>query len=126
MTSVMAAAENSSLATRPSLLNRLKAGDDTQGWQEFYRLYGPLIRNFARKAGLTEDEAEEVVQETAVSVARNLPDYTYDPKVCAFKTWLLNLTRWRVTDQIRKRQKAGVLASASESAGNSSDTLKRE
>ena len=100
----MAAAENSSLVTRPSLLNRLKAGDDTQGWQDFYRLYGPLIRNFARKAGLTEDETEEVVQETAVSVARNLPGYTYDPKVCAFKTWLLNLTQWRVTDQLRKRR----------------------
>ena len=48
----MAAAENSSLATRPSLLKRLKVGDDMQGWQDFYRLYGPLIRNFASKAGL--------------------------------------------------------------------------
>ena len=109
MTSVNASADNSSLASRLSLLSRLKAGDDTQGWQDFYRLYGPLIRNFARKAGLTEDEAEEVVQETAVSVARNLPGYTYDPKVCAFKTWLLNLTQWRVTDQIRKRRKVGGL-----------------
>ena len=110
MIRVMAAEENSSLATRPSLLNRLKAGDDTQGWQDFYRLYGPLIRNFARKAGLTEDEAEEVVQETAVSVARNLPGYTYDPKVCAFKTWLLNLTQWRVTDQLRKRRSSERIA----------------
>src|SRR5262245_29064286 len=73
--SIMAAGENSSLATRPSLLNRLKGSDDVPGWQDFYRLYGPLIRNFARKAGLTEDEAEEVVQEAAVSVARNLPGY---------------------------------------------------
>jgi len=106
----MAAEENSSLATRPSLLNRLRIGDDTQGWQDFYRLYGPLIRNFARKAGLTEDEAEEVVQETAVSVARNLPGYTYDPKICAFKTWLLNLTQWRVTDQLRKRRSSERIA----------------
>ena len=126
MTSVMTAAENSSLQTRPSLLNRLKGGDDTQGWQDFYRLYGPLIRNFARKAGLTEDEAEEVVRETAVSVARNLPGYTYDPKVCAFKTWLLNLARWRITDQIRKRRKVGVHASAWAGVQDSADTLKRE
>jgi RNA polymerase sigma-70 factor (ECF subfamily) len=117
MNNVMASAENSSLATRPSLLKRLQSGDDSRGWQDFYGLYGPLIRNFARKAGLTEDEAEEVVQETAVSVARHLPGFTYDPKVCAFKTWLLNLAKWRVSDQLRKRRKGPVQFVAEEAAG---------
>jgi RNA polymerase sigma-70 factor (ECF subfamily) len=73
-----------------------------------------LIRFFAEKAGLTADEAEEVVQETAIGVARRLPDYTYDPKVCRFKTWLLNLVRWRIQDQIRKRKvgQASILSGA--------------
>src|SRR5262252_1604919 len=93
-----------SLETRPSLLNRLKAGDDVASWQEFYRTYGGLIRFFAEKAGLTADEAEEVVQETAIGVARRLPEFVYDPKVCRFKTWLLNLTRWRIQDQLRRRK----------------------
>jgi RNA polymerase sigma factor (sigma-70 family) len=92
------------LQTRSSLLQRLKTGDDPQSWQEFYGTYGGLIRFFAEKAGLTADEAEEVVQETAIGVARRLPEFTYDPKVCRFKTWLLNLTRWRIQDQIRKRR----------------------
>ena len=92
------------LQTRSSLLNRLKAGDDSQSWQQFYRTYGGLIRFFAQKAGLTADEAEEVVQETAIGVARRLPEFTYDPKVCRFKTWLLNLARWRIKDQLRKRR----------------------
>lgn len=94
----------SSLETRPSLLNRLKAGDDSASWQEFYTTYGGLIRFLAEKGGLTSDEAEEVVQETAIGVARGLPDFVYDPKVCRFKTWLLNLTRWRIQDQLRRRQ----------------------
>jgi RNA polymerase sigma-70 factor (ECF subfamily) len=92
------------LQTRSSLLNRLKSGDDPQSWQEFYDTYGGLIRFFAGKAGLTVDEAEEVVQETAIGVARRLPEFTYDPKICRFKTWLLNLTRWRIQDQLRKRR----------------------
>jgi RNA polymerase sigma-70 factor (ECF subfamily) len=46
------------------------------------------------------------VQETAIGVARRLPQFVYDPKVCRFKTWLLNLTRWRIQDQLRKRQEA--------------------
>ena len=92
-----------SLETRPSLLDRLKTGDDVQSWQEFYRIYGGLIRFFAQKAGLTADEAEEVVQETAIGVSRGLPEFVYNPSVCRFKTWLLNLTRWRIQNQLRKR-----------------------
>jgi RNA polymerase sigma-70 factor (ECF subfamily) len=119
MSSTMTSGHGTSLETRPSLLNRLKSGDDPQSWQEFYRTYGGLIRFFAAKAGLTEDEAEEVVQETAIGVARRLPEFTYDPKVCRFKTWLLNLTRWRIQDQLRKRQKAGRPSQASDPANMS-------
>lgn len=103
-----------SLQTRPSLLNRLKTGNDPASWQEFYRTYGGVIRFFAEKAGLTSDEAEEVVQETAIGVARRLPEFVYDPKVCRFKSWLLNLTRWRIQDQLRRRKTSGRLNVAPE------------
>ncbi len=96
-----------SLQTRPSLLHRLRSGDDPQSWMDFYRTYGGLIRSFAERAGLTTDEAEEVVQETAIGVARRLPEFVYDPKVCRFKTWLLNLTRWRIQDRLRRRKALG-------------------
>ena len=101
----MASEEPSSIQTRPSLLNRLKAGDDTESWQEFYRIYGKLVRDFAIQAGLTDTEADEVVQETAIGMARHLPEYRYDPKVCRFKTWLLNQASWRIKDQLKKRGK---------------------
>jgi RNA polymerase sigma factor (sigma-70 family) len=102
----MASGEPSSIQTRPSLLNRLKSGDDAESWHEFYRVYGKLVRDFAFQAGLTDTEADEVVQETAIATARNLPEFRYDPKVCRFKTWLLNQTSWRIKDQIKKRQRA--------------------
>lgn len=103
MATTMTLDGGSPLETRSSLLKRLQTGDDPDGWREFYRVYGGLIRSFASKAGLTNEEAEEVVQETAIGVARRLPDFVYDPKRCRFKTWLLNLTRWRISNQIRKR-----------------------
>lgn len=116
----------SSHETRPSLLARLRSSDDAQSWQEFYKIYGGLIRFFAEKAGLTADEAEEVVQETAIGVARRLPEFTYDPKVCRFKSWLLNLARWRIQDQIRKRRPVGVQALACPPEQSLPVTLKRE
>jgi len=38
-----------------------------------------------------------------ISVAKHMPNFTYDQSAGSFKGWLLNLTRWRITDQIRKR-----------------------
>jgi len=93
-----------SFATRASLLERLKDLEDQGSWQEFYSTYRKLIFSFALKHGLTPTEAEEVVQGTVITVARNLPEFRYDPKRCSFKTWLFNLTMWRIQDQLRKRR----------------------
>ena len=93
-----------SLATHASLLERLKDLEDQDSWQQFYTTYRKLIFSFVLKHGLSGTEAEEVVQETVITVARNLPEFRYDPTRCSFKTWLFNLTLWRIRDQIRKRQ----------------------
>ena len=92
-----------SLATRASLLERLKDLEDQDSWQEFYATYRKLIFSFAIRHGLTGTEAEEVVQETVITVARNLPEFKYDPNRCSFKSWLFKLTLWRIQDQVRKR-----------------------
>lgn len=91
------------IPTRATLLQRLKDWQDQASWQEFFDLYQNLIRGVALKSGLSQAEAEDVVQETMMAVAKNIPGFKYDPAVCSFKTWLLNMTRWRITDQIRKR-----------------------
>ena len=93
-----------SLATHASLLERLKDLEDQDSWQQFYTTYRKLIFSFALKHGLSGTEAEEVVQETVITVARNLPEFRYDPTRCSFKTWLFNVTLWRIRDQIRKRR----------------------
>ena len=104
MIAIMAEPQDDSYPTRSSLLRRVKDTEDQPSWREFNDIYGKLILGFAIKAGLTEDEAQEVVQETMIAAAKNLPSFRYDPKVCSFKTWLLNLSNWRVQDQLRKRQ----------------------
>jgi RNA polymerase sigma-70 factor (ECF subfamily) len=104
MIAFMTLPKDDSYPTRSSLLHRVKDTTDQQSWQEFNDIYGKLILGFAIKAGLTEDEAREVVQETLISAAKNLPEFRYDRRMCSFKTWLLNLSHWRIKDQIRKRQ----------------------
>src|SRR5439155_24536274 len=64
------------------------------------------------KAGLTEVEAQEVVQETVISVCRNIGNFRATPEAGSFKGWLLQLTRWRITDQLRKRRAFDASGSA--------------
>jgi RNA polymerase sigma factor (sigma-70 family) len=89
--------------TRRSLIGRLRNLDDRESWQAFFDAYWKLIYSVARKAGCTESEAEEVVQETIMAVAKYIQDFQYDPEVCSFKNWLLHKTRWKIIDQVRKR-----------------------
>jgi len=89
--------------TRVTLINRLKDWGDQSSWQEFFDIYWKLIYGVARKAGLNEVEAQDVVQETLFSVARHIPQFKYNPAIGSFKAWLLNMTRWRIVDQLRKR-----------------------
>src|SRR2546421_11495969 len=100
-------AEDSFLPTRHSLVERLKDLDDQASWQQFFDTYWRLIRSVALKAGLTEAEAQDAVQETVIGVARAMPEFCYDPARCSFKGWLLLLTRQRIVHQFRKRGKVG-------------------
>ena len=72
--------KDDSYPTRPSLLVRLKNTEDQQSWQEFNDLYGKLIFGFAIKAGLTETEAQEVVQETLIAAAKTCRSFATTPR----------------------------------------------
>ena len=64
---------------RRSLVSRLKNWEDNASWQEFFDTYWKLIYSVAIKAGLSDEEAEDVVQETVVSVAKKMDSFKYDP-----------------------------------------------
>src|SRR5215471_6987706 len=91
------------IATRRSLVDRLADWGDQRRWQEFFDTYSKLIYSAARKSGLTDIEAQEVVQETVITVAKSIDKLKYDPAIGSFKGWLLQITRWRIADQFRKR-----------------------
>jgi RNA polymerase sigma factor (sigma-70 family) len=93
-----------SIPTRQSLVARLKDLGDQESWREFFESYWRLIHAAARKAGLTETEAQEVVQEVMLAAAKKMPGFTYDPAKDSLKGWLLAVTRWKVGDQFRKRE----------------------
>lgn len=83
------------------------------------RLCAFFILNLARKAGLRETEARDVVQQTYLGVAKKIKNFQYDPARGSFRGWLAQLTRWEITHQLAKREPGAVLAAKSEEDGGS-------
>lgn len=69
--------EDELIPTRRSLLSRLKNWDDQESWRVFFDTYWRLIYSAGLRAGLTEAEAEDMVQETVISVLKSMRDFQY-------------------------------------------------
>jgi len=125
MPSMMGHDLSDSIPTRQTLLARLKDRQDDRSWQEFFDTYWRLLYGVARKAGLTEVEAQDAVQETLVAVAQRLDGFRPDPALGSFKHWLLQITRCRIADQFRKRSPTGPPGPAFREAPTRTATIER-
>jgi RNA polymerase sigma factor (sigma-70 family) len=94
--------DDDSLLTRRTLLSRLRNLEDAESWRIFFDLYWRLLYNVARRSGLADAEAQEIVQETVIAVARKMPEFRYDPSCGTFRQWLLRITRRRIIDHLRR------------------------
>lgn len=91
------------VATRASLIKRIRNWDDDESWQQFFQTYWRLIYALAIRHGLDESEAEEVVQATIIAVSKNIRTFNYDPNTGSFRQWLIHQARWRISDRHRQR-----------------------
>jgi RNA polymerase sigma factor (sigma-70 family) len=113
------------IPTRRTLLTRLKDWGDQAGWQEFFDTYWRLIYSVAVKAGLTDTEAQEVVQETLLEVAKKMPGFRYDPALGSFKGWLLHTTQWKISAQFKRRRRERREIHLPEETGTATRALER-
>jgi RNA polymerase sigma-70 factor (ECF subfamily) len=97
------------------LLQRLRRPGEQQAWARFVQLYTPLLFYWARRAGLQEPDAADLVQEVLLTLVEKLPEFTYDP-ARSFRGWLrtLLLNKWR---NRRRRRTEQSLAAAEDAEG---------
>lgn len=115
--------------TRPSLLVRLRDPNDSDAWRQFVELYAALVYGFARKRGLQDADAADLMQEVFRSVAGAAGRLEYDPKRGSFRSWLYTITRNKIynfLDGQRRRERATGDSAAQEvldgQAGREDDT----
>lgn len=101
-------AENSAIfhmtTTSMSLLERLRTPAHAD-WQRFADLYTPLLFFWARQQGMSQHDAEDLVQDVFAVLVDKMPEFQYDPSR-SFRSWLRTvvLNKWR--DRQRKMLRA--------------------
>ena len=89
-------------STSSSLFARIKQRDSI-AWERVSQLYGPLVYRSARKAGLQESDATDIVQEVFRSVASHVADLRLDRPGDSFRAWLWSITKNKIHDYFRRR-----------------------
>lgn len=97
------AAGDEFIPTRLSLLSRLKRWDDQESWRDFFDTYWKFLYSIALKAGLSDDDARDMVQETVVAVAKGLREGRFKAaEGSSFKAWLKLIVQRRVASHLRR------------------------
>jgi RNA polymerase sigma factor (sigma-70 family) len=90
--------------TRASLLVQIRDGANHAAWQEFVNLYGPVVYGFARKRGLQDADAADIVQDVLRSVSSSIGRLDYDRRQGTFRGWLFTITRNKVFNFLTARR----------------------
>ena len=90
------------LETTETLLKGLAEGNEGR-WARFYRDYVPCIKDILCARGLSPQDAEEVIHDTLVALAKLMPGYKYDKKKNGpFHSYILTIAWHKAVDRIRR------------------------
>jgi RNA polymerase sigma-70 factor (ECF subfamily) len=76
---------------------------DRAAFAQLYSLYGPRLRGFLLRGGLSEAEVEELLQDVML-VAWQRAD-RFDPSKASVSTWLFTIARNRRIDRFRRQRR---------------------
>lgn len=102
-------------STSHTLLGRVRAKDPI-AWERFAAIYVPLVYYWARRGGLQESDAQDVVQDVFRSVCAKIADFQRNGQDSRFRGWLWAITRNRVRLFFRQRQARAIASGGSSAA----------
>jgi RNA polymerase sigma-70 factor (ECF subfamily) len=95
------------MKTPASLLERLRSRADEEAWARFVDLYTPVLYCWARRIGLQQADAADLVQDVLALLVNKLPDFQYDERR-SFRGWLWTLTLNKYRENRRRAPPVAV------------------
>jgi RNA polymerase sigma-70 factor (ECF subfamily) len=106
---VSSASNGSPGSTAASLVAGVQSLDPA-AWQRLASLYGPLIYGWARRSGLSGEDAADITQEVFRAVVTAAPQLQHGRPGDTFRGWLWTITRNKLRDFWRGRADRPIAA----------------
>ncbi len=101
----------------PSRKDILDTGENTAVFlKTTITTYTPLLYNFVRRFGFSNEEAEDILQDVFIKVWKH--ENTFDYTQSSLKTWLFSITRNTIYDTLRKKKNTTIVMSIDEQDDN--------
>ncbi len=87
-------------------IRQVAAGSDRAAFTQLFQHFAPRIKGFLQKSGATRELAEELAQETLVTLWRKAAQF--DPNRASAATWVYTIARNLWVDEHRRTQRSPV------------------
>ena len=91
--------------TPVSLLDRIRQRSDERDWEHFVELYRGLIRLWLTRAGMDDNDLDDLSQEVLTALVQAVPTFQHSGRPGAFRSWLKTLVIHRVLNFCRGRHR---------------------
>lgn len=89
--------------TNEMLIARVKDLGDSASWSEFVGIYHPAILRMAKRRGMQEADAMDVIQQVFVSVAKSIESWSPVSGGPPFRAWLATIARNAITNALARK-----------------------
>ena len=89
---------NENWNTQQTLIQRAQNQDDHQAWDDFVSYYESFIKMVLRKAKISLNDEDDLVQKVLLRIWKGLPNYAKEK--ARFRTWLSTIIRNTVITHI--------------------------
>lgn len=96
-------------ATRYTLIGKLHDSQDAAAWEEFTRIYQPLVFRICRSRGLQYADATDVTQEVLAKVSQAIDTFHQRKVSSSFRGWIYRVTQNLVIDFLRRRDRSRLV-----------------
>ena len=89
--------------TRESLLLQVKNPKNREAWEQFARIYHPVIYRLARQRGLQDADALDLAQLVLMAVSSSIGRWETNGKSIRFRHWLRRVARNAIVNALSRK-----------------------